>query len=479
MQAKRTKIVCTMGPSTEDEGVLRQLIESGMNVARFNFSHGSHEYHKAGIERVRRVAAEVGKPVAILLDTKGPEVRTGVLENGEKVHFETGDKTIITTDDGVVGNHDRFSLDFKNLPNEVKPGDRILIDDGLLEFDVNKIEGANIYCTLANSGDLGERKGVNIPGVDISLPAVTDRDREDIIFGCEMGIDAISASFIRDGAGVEEIRQICKDHGRDRVSIYPKIECALGIENFDDILEHASGIMVARGDLGIEIPPEKVPHAQKEMIRKCNEAYKPVITATQMLDSMIRNPRPTRAEVNDVANAVMDGTDCVMLSGETAAGKYPVEAVKMMASICRETEQYLPERHSYHDRGGVRNVNGSIGFAAVTTADRVNAKCIITPTATGRTARLISNFRPSLPIYAISPSEETVRKCCFYWGVEVFHGVAQGTLSETVNNALTMARDNNLAEKGDMVVLTSGDPQTSPSQGDYVTSTNMLMVAQI
>ena len=479
MQAKRTKIVCTMGPSTEDEGVLRQLIESGMNVARFNFSHGSHEYHKAGIERVRRVAAEVGKPVAILLDTKGPEVRTGLLENGEKVHFETGDKTIITTDDNVTGNHDRFSLDFKNLPNEVKPGDRILIDDGLLEFDVDKIEGPDIYCTLANSGDLGERKGVNIPGVDISLPAVTDRDREDIIFGCEMGIDAISASFIRDGAGVEEIRQICKDHGRDNVSIYPKIECALGIENFDDILAHASGIMVARGDLGIEIPPEKVPHAQKEMIRKCNEAYKPVITATQMLDSMIRNPRPTRAEVNDVANAVMDGTDCVMLSGETAAGKYPVEAVKMMASICRETEQYLPTRHEYHDRGGLRNVNGSIGFAAVTTADRVNAKCIITPTATGRTARLISNFRPSQPIYAISPSEETVRKCCFYWGVEVYQGVAQGTLSETLSNALDMARESSVADKGDLVVLTSGDPQTSPSQGDYVTSTNMLMVAQI
>ena len=479
MQAKRTKIVCTMGPSTEDEGVLRQLIESGMNVARFNFSHGSHEYHKAGIERVRRVAAEVGKPVAILLDTKGPEVRTGLLENGEKVHFETGDKTIITTDDNVTGNHDRFSLDFKNLPNEVKPGDRILIDDGLLEFDVDKIEGPDIYCTLANSGDLGERKGVNIPGVDISLPAVTDRDREDIIFGCEMGIDAISASFIRDGAGVEEIRQICKDHGRDNVSIYPKIECALGIENFDDILAHASGIMVARGDLGIEIPPEKVPHAQKEMIRKCNEAHKPVITATQMLDSMIRNPRPTRAEVNDVANAVMDGTDCVMLSGETAAGKYPVEAVKMMASICRETEQYLPTRHEYHDRGGLRNVNGSIGFAAVTTADRVNAKCIITPTATGRTARLISNFRPSQPIYAISPSEETVRKCCFYWGVEVYQGVAQGTLSETLSNALDMARESSVADKGDLVVLTSGDPQTSPSQGDYVTSTNMLMVAQI
>ena len=479
MLPKRTKIVCTMGPATEDENVLRQLIENGMNVARFNFSHGSHEYHKAGIERVRRVAEEVGVPVAILLDTKGPEVRTGVLENGEKVHFETGDKTVITTDDDVVGNHDRFSLDFKNLPNEVKPGDRILIDDGLLEFDVDKIEGSNIYCTLANSGDLGERKGVNVPGVDISLPAVTERDREDIIFGCEMGIDAISASFIRDGKGVEEIRQICKDHGRDNVSIYPKIECALGIENFDDILEHASGIMVARGDLGIEIPPEKVPHAQKEMIRKCNDAYKPVITATQMLDSMIRNPRPTRAEVNDVANAVMDGTDCVMLSGETAAGKYPVEAVKMMATICRETEQYLPERHEYHERGGVRDVNGSIGFAAVTTANRVGAKCIVAPTESGRTARLISNFRPKLPIYAVSPHEETIRKCCFYWGVTVLKGVAQGSLSETIKQALVVAKGNELVNEGDMVVLTAGDPNTAPSQGDYITSTNMVMVAQV
>ena len=479
MLPKRTKIVCTMGPATEDENVLRQLIENGMNVARFNFSHGSHEYHKAGIERVRRVAEEVGVPVAILLDTKGPEVRTGVLENGEKVHFETGDKTIITTDDGVVGNHERFSLDFKNLPNELKPGDRVLIDDGLLEFDVDKIEGTDIYCTLANSGDLGERKGVNIPGVDISLPAVTERDREDIIFGCELGIDAIAASFIRDGKGVEEIRQICKEHGRDKVSIYPKIECALGIENFDDILEHSSGIMVARGDLGIEIPPEKVPHAQKEMIRKCNEAYKPVITATQMLDSMIRNPRPTRAEVNDVANAIMDGTDCVMLSGESAAGKYPVEAVKMMASICRETEQYLPERHQYHERGGVRDVNGAIGFAAVTTANRVNAKCIIAPTESGRTARLISNFRPSLPVYAVSPHETTVRKCCFYWGVTVLKGIAQGSLSATVDHALVVAKGNDLVQEGDMVVLTAGDPNTAPSQGDYITSTNMVMVAQI
>lgn len=479
MQSKKTKIVCTMGPATESEDVLRQLIKAGMNVARFNFSHGSHDYHRAGVARVRKVSAELGIPVAILLDTKGPEVRTGVLENGEKVHFETGDKTIITTDDGVVGNHERFSLDFKNLPNEVKPGDRILIDDGLLEFNVDKIEGTDIYCTLGNAGDLGEHKGVNIPGVDISLPAVTERDREDIIFGCELGIDAIAASFIRDGKGVEEIRQICHEHGRDNVSIYPKIECALGIENFDDILAHSSGVMVARGDLGIEIPPEKVPHAQKQMIRKCNAAYKPVITATQMLDSMIRNPRPTRAEVNDVANAVMDGTDCVMLSGETASGKYPIDAVRTMAEICKETEKYLPENEHYYDRGGVRNVNGATGFAAVEMADRVSAKCIIVPTHSGRSARLVSKFRPKVPLYAMSPSDESVRRTCFYWGVYAYRTTEQGSLTNTLYNALTTAKENKVVDAGDIVVLTAGDPQTSPRQGDYTTSTNLAMIAQV
>ena len=480
MQSKKTKIVCTMGPATEDENVLRQLIESGMNVARFNFSHGSHDYHRAGVARVRKVAAEVGVPVAILLDTKGPEVRTGELENHEKVEFATGDKVTITTDDGVIGNHDRFSLDFKNLPNEINPGDTILIDDGLLGFTVDSVEGTDIHCTVANGGLLGEKKGVNIPNVDISLPAVTEQDKKDIIFGCEIGIDAIAASFIRDGKGVEEIRSICKEHGRDRISIYPKIECALGVKNFDDILAHSSGIMVARGDLGVEVPAEKVPHIQKEIIRKCNAAYKPVITATQMLDSMIRNPRPTRAEVTDVANAILDGTDCVMLSGETAAGKYPVNAVKMMASVCRETEQYLTERHEYHDRGGIKNVNGSIGFAAVTTADRVNAKCIVCPTNSGRTARLISNFRPKLPLYVISPDEATVRKTCFYWGVNAYQDTeTTGSLTSVVDASLRYCVEKGFVTKGDTVVLTAGDPQTCPSEGDYVASTNMVMVAQI
>ncbi len=471
-----------MGPSTEDENVLRELIKAGMNVARFNFSHGSHEYHRAGVERVRRVSEELGMPVAILLDTKGPEVRTGLLEDGKKITVSTGDEIVVTaqpTDESFHGNAGHISLDYLNLPSEVEKGSIILIDDGLVGLEVQSVDGNDMHCVVTNGGEIGERKGVNVPNVNIGLPAVTEQDRADIMFGCELGIDAIAASFIRDAAAVREIREICAQMGAERVSVYPKIECALGVTNFDEILEASSGIMVARGDLGVEVPAHEVPHLQKEMIRKCNAAYKPVITATQMLDSMIRNPRPTRAEVNDVANAVMDGTDCVMLSGETAAGKYPVEAVKMMASICRETEKYLPERDHYFDRGGVKNVNGAIGFAAVTTAERVGAKCILAPTNSGRTARLIADFRPKLPLYAFSPSEKTIRKTSFYWGVRSFHSTTMPSLNATVKQALQLAKEKGLVETGDLVVVTAGDPGTSPAQGDYTTSTNMVMVCQI
>lgn len=471
-----------MGPSTEDENVLRELIKAGMNVARFNFSHGSHEYHRAGVERVRRVSEELGMPVAILLDTKGPEVRTGLLEDGKKITVSTGDEIVVTaqpTDESFHGNAGHISLDYLNLPSEVEKGSIILIDDGLVGLEVQSVDGNDMHCVVTNGGEIGERKGVNVPNVNIGLPAVTEQDRADIMFGCELGIDAIAASFIRDAVAVREIREICAQMGAERVSVYPKIECALGVTNFDEILEASSGIMVARGDLGVEVPAHEVPHLQKEMIRKCNAAYKPVITATQMLDSMIRNPRPTRAEVNDVANAVMDGTDCVMLSGETAAGKYPVEAVKMMASICRETEKYLPERDHYFDRGGVKNVNGAIGFAAVTTAERVGAKCILAPTNSGRTARLIADFRPKLPLYAFSPSEKTIRKTSFYWGVRSFHSTTMPSLNATVKQALQLAKEKGLVETGDLVVVTAGDPGTSPTQGDYTTSTNMVMVCQI
>ena len=478
LTGKRTKIVCTMGPATEDEEVLRQLILHGMNVARFNFSHGSHEYHKAGMERVRKISKELGVPVAILLDTKGPEVRTGNLKNGKPCVLNTNDEVIVTTEN-ILGDNKRFSLDYKNLPYEVEAGSIILIDDGLIGLEVKSTQGNDIICNVTNGGVLGEHKGVNVPNVNIGLPAVTEQDISDIIFGCEMGVDAVAASFIRDAQAVREIRALCHEHGGDRISVYSKVECALALNNFDEILEASSGIMVARGDLGVEVPVEDVPHIQKTIISKCNMAYKPVITATQMLDSMIRNPRPTRAEVTDVANAIYDGTDCVMLSGETAAGKYPIDAVKCMTSICLQSEKYLKEVSIYHDRGGVKNVNGAIGFGAVMNADRVGAKCILTPTTTGRTARLISNFRPKLPVYAFSPSDKTIRKCCFYWGVSALKTEDQDSLQSTINNTLEVVEKNNLAKKGDLVIITAGDDKTSPTQGDYTTSTNMMLIAQL
>ncbi len=476
---KKTKIVCTMGPATEDEEVLRQLILHGMNVARFNFSHGSHEYHRKMIEKVRSLSDELSIPVAILLDTKGPEVRTGLLKDGKKVLLETGKTCVVTTDDDVIGTAERFSLDYKNLPNEVEKGSVILIDDGLIGLEVQSVDGSDMHCLIINGGELGEHKGVNVPNVNIGLPSVTAQDRADIMFGCELGIDAIAASFIRDGAAVNEIRKICVEMGTPNVQIFPKIESALGVKNFDEILDAADGIMVARGDLGVEVPAAEVPHIQKTIIKKCNNHYKPVITATQMLDSMQRNPRPTRAEITDVANAIYDGTDCVMLSGETAAGKYPIDAVRTMSEICKETEKYLPERKEYYDRGGVKNVNGATGFAALDMADRVNAVCILAPTHSGRSARLISTFRPKMPLFAMSPSLETIRRTCFYWGVYAYRTTEQGSLSATLYNALTVARENGLVESGDIVVITAGDPQTSPRLGDYTTSTNMAMVAQI
>ena len=482
MSTKRTKIVCTMGPATESDEVLRELIKNGMNVARFNFSHGSHAYHRQNIERVRSISEELGIPVAIMLDTKGPEVRTGLLEGGQKVTVNTGDKIVVTaqpTTEDWHGNAGHISLDYLNLPKEVEKGSIILIDDGLVGLEVDHVEGNDMHCVVTNGGEIGEKKGVNVPNVEIGLPSVTEQDIADIMFGCELGIDAIAASFIRNAQAVDEIRKLCADNGLRNVYIFPKIESALGVKNFDEILAASDGCMVARGDLGVEIPAQEVPHIQKIIIKKCAQSYKPVITATQMLDSMIRNPRPTRAEVNDVANAIYDGTDCVMLSGETAAGKYPVEAVKMMASICRATEKYLPARREYHDRGGMRNVNSAIGLAAAEVAERVNAKCIICPTHSGRTSRLISNFRPRIPIVAMSPSNHAIRKTCFQWGVDAYKTTEQGSLSATCYNALTVAKENGVVDTGDLVVVTAGDPQTSPSQGDYITSTNMAMVSQI
>ena len=478
MAVKKTKIVCTMGPACADEETLRKLIENGMNVARFNFSHGTHESQKAMMDRVRKVAAEVGVPVAIMLDTKGPEVRTGIIEGGGKVMIETDSEVIVAADDEPT-TATRITLDYKNLSNEVEPGATILIDDGLIELSVIAVENGEIRCHVENGGELGEHKGVNIPGVEVGLPSVTDRDREDIIFGCEQGIDAIAASFIRNAGAVQEIRSILAAHGAENVKVFPKIESVLGVANFDEILEASDGIMVARGDLGVEVPPAQVPHLQKMIISKCNDAYKIVITATQMLNSMIENPRPTRAEITDVANAIYDGTDCVMLSGETASGKYPVEAVKTMADICIETEKHLEERKAYHERRGLANVSAATGYSAVFLSAQVGAKAILCPSHSGRTARIVAAYRPKLPIYVPSPNEETLRNCCFIWGAEAYKTIEQGTLQNTLYHSLKVARDVGLVAAGDLVVITAGDPQTSPRMGDYNTSTNMSMIAQV
>lgn len=468
-----------MGPSTQDEEVLRNLIRNGMNVARFNFSHGTHDYHREGMERVRRVAAELGANVAILLDTKGPEIRTGKIEGGATVQLEAGNEVVVTTDMSIVGNASKFALDYTDLPKEIGPGATILVDDGLIALTVLSVSGNEITCRVENDGELGEHKGVNIPNISLGIPSITERDRDDILFGCEVGVDCICASFVQDAKAIEDVRALCNANGGKDISVFAKIECGAAVANFDDILAKADGIMIARGDLGVEVPAAEVPHLQKSMIERCSRVYKPVITATQMLESMVVNPRPTRAEVADVANAIYDGTDCVMLSGETAKGAWPAEAVRMMADICIETEKYIHERQDFVPREGARNVNASIGFAAVQVADRVNAKALLAPTHSGRSARLISNFRPHEPIFAFSPKLTTVRKCCFYWGVEGFQTDEYDRMSQTFSNAIEVAKNNNLVGEGDFVVITAGDPNTCPKQDDYTTSTNILMVAQV
>ena len=324
---RKTKVICTMGPNTDNEEIMRSLVKNGMNIARFNFSHGDHEEQKNRMNLLKKVRQEMNLPVAILLDTKGPEIRTGLLEGGNKVILKEDSVFTLYTEE-MVGNEEGCSVTYPGLAKDVKPGDRILIDDGLIELRVREVQEKKIVCHVENGGELGQRKGVNVPNVKVNLPAITEKDKDDILFGIEQNIDFIAASFIRDAEGIREIKRILKENNGEHISVIAKIENAEGVDNIDEIIEASDGIMVARGDLGVEIPAQEVPHIQKIIIKKCNEHYIPVITATQMLDSMIRNPRPTRAEVADVANAIYDGTDAVMLSGETAAGKYPVEGAE-------------------------------------------------------------------------------------------------------------------------------------------------------
>ena len=475
---KKTKIICTMGPNADKRETLKALVENGMDIARFNFSHGDHEEQKARFDLLKSVRDEMKKPIAILLDTKGPEIRTGLLENGGKVVLKEGEEFILTSKE-IKGNEKMVYQTYSQLAKDVKPGNTILIDDGLIGLEVKEIRGGDIVCTVRNGGELGQRKGINVPNVRVNLPGITKKDRDDIIFGIEQGIDFIAASFVRDAEAVKEIRAILKEHNAEHVDIIAKIENSEGIENIDKIVSAADGIMVARGDMGVEIPAYEVPHVQKMIVEKCNQKYKPVIIATQMLDSMIRNPRPTRAEVTDVANAIREGADAIMLSGETAMGKYPVEALKMMAQIAESTEQYLdydmmPE---YRTLRGDANVSSAVGVAAVRTATNLEADCIVTPTMSGQTARLMANFRPKQPIYAVTPNAWAQRKMQIYWGVTPLRGYQEDTTEHIISHAMYVVKREGYVKEGDMVVFTAGDPATNMVKGKGA-MTNMMHVIQ-
>ncbi|MDY3051665.1 MAG: pyruvate kinase [Ndongobacter sp.] len=456
---KKTKIVCTIGPATENEEMLEQLVQEGMNVCRLNFSHGTHEEHRKKIEMIKRVRNRLGIPLAIALDTKGPEIRLGTFAQGP-VSIAQGDHLTLTTLP-VEGSKERVSISYQGLPQDVHPGTRILVDDGLVEFVVDSVEqGTEIHCTAQNYGQISDRKGVNVPATDIQLPAITENDFSDILFGIEHGVDFIFASFIRKADDVLHIRRILEEHGGSDVHIYAKIESEQGVNNLDEILEASDGIMVARGDLGVEIPTERVPLVQKDIIRKSNIAGKPVITATQMLDSMTRNPRPTRAEVTDVANAILDGSDAIMLSGETAAGKYPAEAVRQMSVIAEVTEASVDFQKSIANRPSwqERATSSAIALSTCQIATAIEAKAIVTATASGFTSRQISRFRPSAPIIAATMTYGVARKLAMCWGVYPVIAEESQHTDELIERSIYAALRSGLAKEGDQIVLTAGIP---------------------
>lgn len=473
---KKTKIVCTMGPNTDNREIMRELALNGMDVARFNFSHGDHAEHKHRLEILESVREELGIPIASLLDTKGPEIRTGKLKDGKKVTLKEGDLYTLTTEE-IVGDETRGYINYAGLAEDVKPGDRILIDDGLIELHVREVNGTDIVCRIENGGELGEKKGVNVPGVRVKLPALTDKDKEDIRFGVDAGFDFVAASFVRNADAIREIREILDEKG-SAMQIIAKIENEEGIENIDSIIEASDGIMVARGDMGVEIPAEKVPHIQKMIIRKCNLACKVVITATQMLDSMIRNPRPTRAEVSDVANAVYEGTDAVMLSGETAMGSYPIEAVCMMSQIAEESEKYLD--YMFYQRRKVsaenlRNISNTVCYSSVATASDLEAPVIVAPSVSGFTTRMLSKWRPKALIAGLSPSMTVVRQMQLYWGVKPFHAKRAESTDALLFASVELLKEKGIVKEGEIVVATAG-VVTRANRHEPVADTNIMRV---
>lgn len=457
---RKTKIVCTIGPASESEEMLEKLMNVGMNVARLNFSHGSHEEHKARIDSIRKVSKKLGKTIGILLDTKGPEIRTHDMKDGLIV-LEKG-KEVIVSMSQVEGTPEKFSVTYEDLINDVQIGSYILLDDGLVELQVKDIDKdkGEVKCDILNTGELKNKKGVNLPGVKVNLPGITDKDAADIKFGIKEDIDYIAASFVRRPSDVLDIREILEQENNDNITIFPKIENQEGIDNIEEILEVSDGLMVARGDMGVEIPPESVPIVQKDLIRKCNKLGKPVITATQMLDSMQRNPRATRAEASDVANAIYDGTDAVMLSGETAAGQYPEEAVKTMRNIAISAEAAQDYKKLLSDRTKLVETSlvNAIGVSVAHTALNLNVKAIVAATESGSTAITISKYRPHSDIIAVTPSEHTARQLALVWGAYPVVKKGRKTTDDLLNNAVATAVATEKVGNGDLIIITAGVP---------------------
>jgi len=449
---KKTKIVATIGPASDTLEMMESLIKKGLNVMRLNFSHGSHSEHKIRIQTMRKAASNMNKNIAILLDTKGPEIRTKKLKNGKEVALRTDDTIILTTDQSHIGNYDKVAVTYENLPHDLKPKDTVLLDDGLIALEVLSIKNNEINCLIKNSGFLGEDKGLNLPGIHVQLPALSQKDINDIKFGCEMDVDFIAASFVRKASDVQAVKDELKKHGKEEILIISKIENDEGIKNFDEILDFSDGIMVARGDLGVEIPIEDVPFAQKNMIEKCNKLGKTVITATQMLDSMIKNPRPTRAEAGDVVNAILDGTDAVMLSGESAKGMYPELAVETMSKICLRTDN----AHEHKTISKNLTMSEAIASGTVKTAEDIGAKAIVILAESGETARNIKRLKPNSIVLAITTNLKTANQLGLSRGVYT-------TLIDQVKNvedfhdiAIKITANYKFINNNDVIVLSSG-----------------------
>lgn len=454
---RKTKIICTLGPSTDKAGVLRELIANGMNVARFNFSHGSHEEHKGRLDLLKSLREELGKPVAALLDTKGPEIRLKDFKNGTEM-LEAGQTFTLTTRD-VEGTKEICSITYKDLPQDVAPGGTIMLDDGLIKLQIQTVNDTDIVCTVLNNGKIKNKKGVNVPGVHLSMPYMSQRDKDDIIFGIEQGFDFIAASFVRTAQDVYEIRNLLNEYDSN-IRIIAKIENREGVNNIDSILAAADAVMVARGDLGVEIDFTELPGIQKTIIDRSFSFGKPIVTATQMLDSMMVNPRPTRAEISDVANAIYDGTSAIMLSGETAAGAYPVEALKTMSAIAERTEQeghYLRGRLMEPNTGKI-SVSDATAHAACLTAKDVNAAAIVTVSESGTTARLLSKYRPQQPIIACVMKEQVQRQLSLSWGITSLMMPLAHSTDELIEMSTALAKENGFLHNGELAVVTAGVP---------------------